>query len=60
MPRQAEAIGDFGRLQHLGPCLWTVVSSGVLSRALQQAWPDAKFYGVGITARPTRSWARRS
>ena len=28
--------------------VWTVMSSGVLSRGLQSAWPDAKVYGVRI------------
>ena len=28
--------------------VWTVMSSGVLSRGLQVAWPDAKVYGVQI------------
>ena len=28
--------------------VWTVMSSGVLSRGLQNAWPDAKVYGVRI------------
>jgi len=28
--------------------VWTVMSSGVLSRGLQGAWPDAKVYGVRI------------
>lgn len=28
--------------------VWTVMSSGVLSRGLQLAWPDAKVYGVKI------------
>ena len=28
--------------------VWTVMSSGVLSRGLQNAWPDAKVYGVQI------------
>ena len=28
--------------------VWTVMSSGVLSRGLQMAWPDAKVYGVRI------------
>jgi hypothetical protein len=28
--------------------IWTVMSSGVLSRGLQKAWPDAKVYGVQI------------
>lgn len=26
--------------------VWSVVSSGVLSRGLQRAWPEAKFFGV--------------
>lgn len=26
--------------------VWTCISSGVLSRGLQKAWPDAKVYGV--------------
>jgi hypothetical protein len=28
--------------------VWTVMSSGVLSRGLQRAWPDARIYGVQI------------
>jgi len=28
--------------------VWTVMSSGVLSRGLQGAWPEAKIYGVQI------------
>jgi hypothetical protein len=28
--------------------VWTCISSGVLSRGLQAAWPDAKFYGVRV------------
>lgn len=28
--------------------IWTVISSGVLSRGLQKTWPHAKFYGVKI------------
>ena len=28
--------------------VWTVMSSGVLSRGLQLAWPNAKVYGVRI------------
>ena len=33
--------------------VWTVMSSGVLSRGLQNAWPDAKVYGVQIGHNPT-------
>lgn len=32
--------------------VWTVVGSGVLSRALQLAWPKAKFFGVRVGAEP--------
>lgn len=28
--------------------VWTCISSGVLSRGLQKAWPDAKVYGVRV------------
>jgi hypothetical protein len=34
--------------------VWTVMSSGVLSRGLQQAWPDAKVYGVRIGHNTTK------
>ena len=34
--------------------IWTVMSSGVLSRGLQAAWPDAKVYGVRIGHNTTR------
>ena len=28
--------------------IWTVISSGVLSRALQAAWPQARVYGISV------------
>ena len=34
--------------------VWTVMSSGVLSRGLQMAWPDAKIYGVQIGHNTTK------
>ena len=34
--------------------VWTVMSSGVLSRGLQMAWPDAKVYGVRIGHKTTK------
>ena len=34
--------------------VWTVMSSGVLSRGLQLAWPDAKIYGVKIGHNTTK------
>lgn len=38
--------------------VWTVAGSGVLSRALQSAWPDAAFYAVRIGADPDAGKAR--
>jgi len=32
--------------------VWTVAGSGVLTRALQQAWPDAEFHAVAIGKDP--------
>lgn len=32
--------------------VWSVVGSGVLSRALQLAWPGSRFYGVRVGAEP--------
>jgi len=32
--------------------VWTVAGSGVLSRALQAAWPKAKFFAVRVGAEP--------
>ena len=34
--------------------VWTVMSSGVLSRGLQSAWPNAKVYGVRIGHNTTK------
>ena len=33
--------------------VWSVVSSGVLQRGLQRAWPEARFFGVQIGHQPT-------
>jgi hypothetical protein len=32
--------------------VWTVAGSGVLSRALQLAWPSARFFAVQVGAVP--------
>jgi hypothetical protein len=37
--------------------VWSVASSGTLTRALQRAWPDAKFYCVKVGAEPDRGQA---
>jgi hypothetical protein len=40
------------------PEVWTVAGSGVLTRALQQAWPRAAFHAVRIGAAPDVGRAR--
>lgn len=37
--------------------VWSIASSGVLSRALQLAWPDATFFGVQVGHAPPPSKA---
>lgn len=37
--------------------VWSIASSGVLSRALQLAWPDARFFGVRVGHPPVASKA---
>jgi hypothetical protein len=44
-----ETIANFARKLPIQPKeVWSVMSSGVLSRGLQMAWPEAKVYGVQI------------
>lgn len=49
-------INEFARIARELPItpteVWTITSSGVLSRALQLAWPDARFFGVQVGATP--------
>jgi threonine dehydratase len=40
--------------------VWTAMSSGVLSRSLQQAWPHAEFKGVTIGHSTTEAQAGRA
>jgi len=47
MCRAAMSLDSIKRFEHPKE-VWTVMSSGVLSRGLQKAWPNAKFYGVQI------------
>ena len=48
-PIIVEAMRQTALSLNLNPTeVWTVMSSGVLSRGLQGAWPDAKVYGVRI------------
>lgn len=38
--------------------VWSAAGSGVLSRALHMAWPDAQIYGVRVGAEPNAPHAR--
>jgi hypothetical protein len=52
-PRFILALADVARALPVVPKeVWSIVGSGVLSRALQLAWPDATFYGVRVGAEP--------
>lgn len=52
-PAFGEALAAIARSLPLDPAeVWSVAGSGVLSRALQKAWPMARFYAVRIGARP--------
>jgi hypothetical protein len=52
-PALIGALADIARETGESPTeVWTVAGSGVLSRALQQAWPTAKFHAVQIGAVP--------
>lgn len=46
-------LADVARALPVTPTeVWSITSSGVLTRALQLAWPDATFFGVQVGARP--------
>lgn len=48
-PIIVQTIATFAKSLPIEPKeVWSVMSSGVLSRGLQMAWPDAKVYGVQI------------
>lgn len=52
-PAFIDALADVAHDLLLTPTeVWTVAGSGVLSRALQQAWPRAAFHAVRIGAVP--------
>ncbi len=54
-----EALADVARgLEIDPPEVWTVAGSGVLTRALQRAWPLASFHAVRIGAVPNTGRAR--
>lgn len=52
-PTFIAALADVARALPVKPHeVWSIASSGVLTRALQLAWPDATFYGVRVGAEP--------
>jgi hypothetical protein len=52
-PDVIAAMADLARALPVMPTeVWSITSSGVLSRALQLAWPAATFYGVRVGAAP--------
>lgn len=53
------ALADVARSLGVQPKeVWTVAGSGTLSRALQAAWPDARFYAVRIGSQPDAGHAQ--
>lgn len=57
-PDVINALADVARSLDITPAeVWSITSSGVLSRALQQAWPDAAFYGVRVGPEPNAGHA---
>lgn len=52
-PRFLEALAVLARRLEAKPReVWTVAGSGVLTRALQQAWPEAEFHAVRVGSMP--------
>ena len=52
-PEFIEGLADVARALPVKPFeVWSVAGSGVLTRALQQAWPDAVFHAVRIGSDP--------
>lgn len=48
-PRMIAELADVARALGIAPHeVWSIASSGVLTRALQLAWPDARFFGVQV------------
>lgn len=58
-PAFINALADVARTLSIQPHeVWTVCGSGVLTRALQLAWPEAQFFGVQVGAYPNAGRAR--
>lgn len=52
-PEFLDAVADVARGLAIRPSeVWTVAGSGTLNRALQQAWPEARFRAVRVGAVP--------
>jgi hypothetical protein len=48
-----EGIANVARSLDITPHeVWSITSSGVLTRGLQRAWPEARFFGVQVGATP--------
>lgn len=58
-PRALRAIADAARaVDYDPPEVWTVSGSGVLTRALQMAWPRAEFHTVQVGKTPNAGRAK--
>lgn len=52
-PTFIDTLADVARaLPVLPKEVWSISSSGVLTRALQQSWPNAQFFGIRVGAEP--------
>jgi hypothetical protein len=59
--RAVEAIADAARSIGIQPKeVWSITSSGVLSRGLQRAWPDAMIFGVQVGHEPSATQRGRA
>src|SRR5438128_11379913 len=53
MPAFIDALAGVARGLKVSPSeVWTVAGSGVLTRALQLAWPAARFFAVQVGTAP--------
>lgn len=57
-PALTRGLTDIARMLPAPGEVWTAAGSGVLTRALQAAWPDAIFYAVQVGKPPIAGTAR--
>lgn len=58
-PAFIETLADVARALPVTPTeVWSITSSGVLTRALQLAWSDARFFGVRVGHDPGKAAGR--